>query len=147
MSKRMIQGKKEKSAKQVVIEGNEAEVKETEVVQQTFLGTVWSWVMFFMWLPLAIPIRFTKFWFDIAVKIIKTLLPYLVSVWKFICETTPKLASPAEKIPVVGSSLAWVLNLPPRFNLKEFLQLILSFVKKRPDPEVVDVNQDQAKKT
>ena len=82
MSKRMIQGKKEKSTKQVVIEGNEAEIKKTEVVQQTFLGIVWSWVMFFMWLPLAIPIRFVKFWFDIAITIFKTLLPYLVSVWK-----------------------------------------------------------------
>ena len=145
MSKRMIQGKKEQSVKQIVIEEGVPETEE--VVQQTLFGVIWSWALYLMWLPMAIPIRIAKYWFDIVVSIMQTLLPYFVSVWKLICKTTPVLAEYAECIPLIGTYIAWIFRLPERFNLKEFLQLILSFVKKRPEPEVVDVNSEQTKKT
>ena len=119
MSKRMVQGKKEQSIKQVVIEEGVPETEE--VVQQTLFGIIWSWALYFMWLPMAIPVRIGKYWFEIAVSIVQTLLPYFVSVWKFICKTSPVLAEYAESIPLIGSYIAWIFRLPPRFNLKEFL--------------------------
>jgi len=83
----MIQGQKVKSDKHVII-GEGIPVTE-EVVQQTFFGMIWSVLLYFMWLPLSIPVAIAKFQFEIGVRIVKTLLPYFVSVWKSICNTTP----------------------------------------------------------
>jgi len=69
----------------------------------------------------------------------KAIMPYLAYAWCLICDVSPKAAVVAEKVPYFGSYLAWVLNLPPRLNLKEFLYLILSLFKKKEDPIDVEV--------
>ena len=108
--------------------------KEAEVAGQSLLGKIWSIILFFMWLPLAIPIRVMKAQANLCVRVFKAIMPYLARAWCLICDVSPKAAVYAEKVPCIGSYLAWLLNLPPRLNLKEFLYLILSFFKKRDDP-------------
>ena len=71
-----------------------------------------------------------------TVRIFKVVAPYLVSAWAFTCDKSTKAAPYAEKVPLIGKYLAWILNLPPRLNLLNLLELILSLIKKRPNPEV-----------
>ena len=108
--------------------------KEAEVPVESLLGKLWSIILFFMWLPLSIPIRVLKAQANFCFWVMKVIMPYLAYAWGLICDVSPKAAVYAKGVPYIGSHLAWVLNLPPRLNLKEFLYLILSFFKKRDDP-------------
>lgn len=90
-----------------------------------------------MWLPYTISMTMARKVVQFSIEKIKVIAAYMAQVWAFICKMSPKAACYAEKIPYIGNRLAWVLNLPPRFNLKEFLELILRLVKKKPEPEIV----------
>ena len=92
--------------------------------------------MFFMWLPLTIPKSIILKMLNWTFRIFKVFVSYFIMVWTLIFGISSKAAEYVEKVPLFGKYLAWILNLPLRLNLTNVLELMLSLIKNRPNPEV-----------